>query len=74
MREPYFYTENNNTNFKAKTLNALPKDEVLSTPSYYSNTLTLDDFSTSAQLTNTDQAQFTVLANTLFNLDDSYDN
>jgi hypothetical protein len=74
MREPYFYTENNNTNFKAKMLNSLPKDGVLSTPSYYSNTLTLDDFSTSAQLTNTDQAQFTVLANTLFNLDDSYDN
>jgi hypothetical protein len=73
MREPYFYLDNTNKDFKKKTLNELPKLEAGEAPSYYSNALILDDFSTSAQLTNTDQAQFTVFANTLFNLDESYD-
>jgi hypothetical protein len=73
MREPYFYLENTNTEFKKKSLNELPKLGGGIAPSYYANALVLDDFSTSAQLTNTDQAQFTVFANTLFNLDESYD-
>jgi hypothetical protein len=73
MREPYFYADNNNSSFKKKSLSELPKADLSSAPSHYSNTLTLDDFSTSAQLTNTDQAQFTVFSSTLFNLEDSYD-
>jgi hypothetical protein len=73
MREPYFYLENNNLNFKGKSLKSLPRFEASGTPSHYANTLVLDDFSAPAQLTTTDQAQFTVFANTLFNLDESYD-
>jgi hypothetical protein len=73
MREPYFYLENIDNSFKVKDLNKLPELGSTEAPLYYSNTLVLDDLNSPSQLTNTDQAQFTVLANTLFNLDDSYD-
>ena len=73
MREPYFYLDNNNPNFKLKSLKGLPNLTSVNGPTHYANTLTLDDFSTPTQLTNTHQSQFTVLANTLFNLDDSYE-
>ena len=73
MREPYFFSENNNPNFKSKGLRAVLGGSTSDSPSYYSNTLTLDDFTADTQLINTDQTQFTVLSNALFNLDDSYD-
>ena len=73
MREPYFYLENNNPDFKLKSLKKLPNITSANDSTHYSNTLVLDDFSTPSQLTNTHQSQFTVLINNLFNLDDSYE-
>tara|TARA_B100000787_G_scaffold68503_1_gene50393 strand:+ start:3792 stop:4016 length:225 start_codon:yes stop_codon:yes gene_type:complete len=73
MREPYFFTENTNPSFKSKGLKGALGTSTSDSPSHYSNTLTLDDFTTSTQLINTDQTQFTLLSNALFNLDDSYD-